>query len=227
MKHKRGASYFFLLSFLLIFSILFFSSLTFSENNMKKKSIIRQDIELKNFKPANLRCEYLINPLSIDAQEPRISWISESKERNQKQSAYQILTASNPDLLKKDEGDLWNSGKVASDQSINIPYKGKTLNSRMECYWKVRIWDKNDAVSEYSEPAYWRMGIFSNSEWKGKWIGLHNDAPETMSPPASYFRKEFNTSKTIKKATIYSTAQGIYELYLNGKRIGNDLLALG
>jgi alpha-L-rhamnosidase len=226
MKNKTGMICFSRPLFLLIFSILFISSITFCENNMKKKSTVKQDLKTANFKPVNLRCEYLVNPISIDAKEPRLSWIFETKERNQKQTAYQILVAGSLEKLKKDDGDLWNSGKIETDQSNNIPYKGKTLNSRMECYWQVRIWDKN-GMESVSEPAYWRMGILSNSEWKAKWIGLHNDAPETMCPPASFLRKEFNTAKAVKKATVYSTAQGIYELYLNGKRIGNDLFAPG
>ncbi len=100
-----------------------------------------------------LRCEYLDNPLGIDTPQPRLSWVLDSKQRAEKQTAYQILAASSEALLKSDSGDLWDSGKVASDQTLHVVYAGKALGSCQRCYWKVRVWDKDGKASAYSRPA--------------------------------------------------------------------------
>ena len=131
-----------------------------------------------------LRCEYRVNPLGIDVVKPRLSWILESEQRAQVQSAYQVLVASSEENLKRNKGDLWDSGKVNSDQSNQVIYKGKPLVSRIRCYWKVRVWDKNDKVSTWSEPAMWAVGLLEPEDWQAKWIGY--DA----KPPADYIEKE-------------------------------------
>ena len=118
-----------------------------------------------------LRCEQLENPSGIDATPPRLSWILNSTERNIKQTAYQILVASSLSGLKSDHGDLWDSGKVASDDSILVAYAGKPLASRTDCFWKVRVWDANGKVSAWSRPAAWSMGILAPEEWHAQWIG--------------------------------------------------------
>jgi alpha-L-rhamnosidase len=120
----------------------------------------------------NLRCEYLKNPLGIDVVNPRLSWMMESGERGQKQTAYQILVASTPEILAKDQGDLWDSGKVASDQSHVIPYAGKPMQSEMPCFWKVMVWDREGTASPWSEAAMWSMGLLEPEAWQAKWIGL-------------------------------------------------------
>jgi alpha-L-rhamnosidase len=120
----------------------------------------------------NLRCEYLENPLGIDVLKPRLSWTTASEARGWMQGAYQILVASSPELLKQDEGDLWDSGKVASGQSIHVAYAGKALTSRMRCYWKVRVWDKEGRPSGWSGSAMWSMGLLEPEAWQGaEWIG--------------------------------------------------------
>jgi hypothetical protein len=123
--------------------------------------------------PTELRCEYLINPLGIDELQPRLSWILQVKERtrDQKQTAYQMIVASSEKKLNADEGDLWDTGQIASSRSNQIEYNGRLLTSRRRCYWKVRIWDKGGAVSAWSEPAYWSMGLLQSSDWMAKWIG--------------------------------------------------------
>jgi alpha-L-rhamnosidase len=118
-----------------------------------------------------LRCEHLENPQGIDPTQPRLSWMLYSSERGVKQSAYQILVASSEDKLKSDAADLWDSGKVLSDESILVAYAGKPLASRTECFWKVRVWDANGKVSDWSRPALWTMGILNADEWHAKWIG--------------------------------------------------------
>jgi alpha-L-rhamnosidase len=103
--------------------------------------------------PAQLRCEHLTNPLGIDAPQPRLSWILESTERGQRQTAYQILVASAPERLADDQGDLWDSGRISSDQSVYVAYAGAGLRSGDRAWWKVRVWDKDGQPSAYSEPA--------------------------------------------------------------------------
>ena len=123
---------------------------------------------------ANLRCEYLENPLGIDTYRPRLSWKPEAgnlkPEKGVNQASYQVLVASVEELLKKDEGDLWDSGKVASDQSDQVEYAGKPLESRMRCYWKARIWDQTDKASEWSKPAFWTMGLLKPDDFTAQWI---------------------------------------------------------
>jgi alpha-L-rhamnosidase len=118
-----------------------------------------------------LRCEYRANPQGIDSTRPRLSWILNSSERDQRQTAYQVLVSSSLSKLRAGQGDLWDSGKVASDQSILVSYAGRPLASHEECFWKVRVWDYNDKASAWSEPAHWSMGLLGAGDWKAKWIG--------------------------------------------------------
>jgi len=119
-----------------------------------------------------LRCEELENPSGIDATQPRLSWQLESSQRDVKQTAYEILVASSSKTLSQNHGDLWDSGKVVSDESILQPYNGQSLTSREACFWKVRVWDANGNASDWSKPATWTMGILSLNDWNAKWIGL-------------------------------------------------------
>ncbi len=124
-----------------------------------------------------LRCEYLSNPLAVDAPTPRLSWLLESNERGQRQTAYRILAASSPQLLERNQGDLWDSGVVNSDQSIQVEYRGKPLPSRTRVWWKVRAWDKNNVASRWSDPATWCMGLLEPADWQARWV----EAP--INPP--------------------------------------------
>ena len=125
-----------------------------------------------------LRCEGLKDPLGIDFTVPRLSWIMESDTRGARQSAYQVLAASSAEKLKAGTGDLWDSGKVASDQSVLVPYAGRPLASHAECFWKVRIWDEAGRASGWSQPAHWTVGILQPDEWRAKWIG-HEEEDRT------------------------------------------------
>jgi len=184
-----------------------------------------------------LRCEYRVNPLGIDVTEPRLSWIIESDQRDQKQNAYQILVASSQENLKKGQSDLWDSGKVNSDQSAQVVYKGRKLSSRMRCYWKVRVWDKDDNLSAWSKPAYWTMGLLSPEDREAKWIGYDAPAPasyksestseQLVLPPPRYLRNVFWVYQPIKRATVYASALGLYELNINGQRVGEDYFTPG
>jgi alpha-L-rhamnosidase len=128
---------------------------------------------LAGISAGHLRCEHLENPQGIDAVPPRLSWQLASSERGVKQSAYQILVASSEKNLARDAGDLWDSGKISSDESVLVAYAGKSLASRAECFWKVRVWDAAGNVSAWSTPAKWTMGILNSADWgAAKWIGL-------------------------------------------------------
>ena len=122
-----------------------------------------------------LTCEYAQNPLGIDTPAPRFSWLLESTLRDQMQSAYHILVASSKKKLEDNVGDKWDSGKVNSDRSVNVEYLGKPLASCEKCWWKVRVWDKQDQPSTWSEPGSFEMGLLAQGDWKGKWIGVGFD----------------------------------------------------
>ncbi len=177
----------------------------------------------------NLKCEMLQNPQGIDVTKPRFSWQASIEERGMKQTAYQVLVASSPEKLAKGEGDLWNSGKISTDQSLHVSYAGKPLQSRQQCYWKVKVW-ANNGEEGWSSPSQFSIGLLQATDWKGGWIGLDRAFPwDSVSQfarlSARYFRKEFTAAKKIKKATAYIAGLGLYELYINGQKIGNAVLA--
>ena len=200
--------------------------------------------------PGHLRCEYRENALGIDVVNPRLSWFLKSERRSDVQGAYQILVAAGEETLEQDKGDLWNSGKVKSDQSNQVVYKGKTLKSRMRCYWKVRVWDKDGRVSAWSEPAMWTVGLLNPKDWQAKWIGYdaEPDAPyvdkektDQLSlasikwiwfdegEPAKnapigtrFFRRavEIGSDKAIKRAIFRLMADNEAILFVNGHQAG-------
>ena len=196
----------------------------------------------------NLRCEYRENPLGIDVEKPRLSWKLETgnrkPERGIRQAAYQVLVASTPELLAQDKGDLWDSGKVASDQSIQVEYAGKPLVSRQQCFWKVHVWLASRSLGEgWSQSATWTMGLLKPADWKGKWIGLNmlsldntattNQATQvakkavSQRPVVRWLRKEFTVPRKVKRATAYFSGLGLSELYVNGQKAGDDVLSPG
>lgn len=134
-----------------------------------------------DWKVDTLRCEYLVNPIGMEETQPRLSWVVRTTERGAEQTAYQILVASDPALLAKDEGDLWDSGKVKSVENAHIVYAGKALGSRERAYWKVRTWDGKDSPSPWSEPATWEMGLLATEDWQASWV----DAPADLKAAKS------------------------------------------
>ncbi len=188
--------------------------------------------------PVQLTCEYLVNPMVVDALTPRLSWINLAgeNERGQIQTAWEIRVAGSKELLIAGRTDLWNSGKVISGQSVNIPYAGKPLISRQDCWWQVRVWDRTDKVSHWSEPACWSMGLLSPDEWKAHWIGAPWQGEEALPkpsnrppnqplkedewpPPAPLLRKNFVVDKEVRSARIYLAGLGLFELYMNGQKV--------
>lgn len=171
--------------------------------------------------PTALKCEYSINPLGIDVAAPRLSWQLASAERNQHQGAYQILVASAAEQLAKDNGDLWDSGKVASDESLHIAYAGKELKPSQRVFWKVRAWDAANKPAAWSEPASWTMGLLKPTDWQGKWIC----APAISE--ALLLRKEFVVKPGLQRAVVHVCGLGSFEMFLNGAKVSDDLLAPG
>jgi alpha-L-rhamnosidase len=122
-------------------------------------------------KPAHLRCEYRVEPWGLEERQPRLSWLVESEARGQKQTAYHVLVASSEEQLRQDRGDLWDSGKVASDETTCVVYSGKPLVSHQRCWWKVQVWDRDDQASGWSKAARWSMGLLAATDWRAEWIG--------------------------------------------------------
>ena len=188
----------------------------------------------------DLRCEELVNPLGLDAIHPRLSWIIISNQRGQRQTAYQVLVASSRENLKADRGDLWDGGRIESAQSIQLPYAGEPLASYTQCFWKVRVWDRDGKVSAWSKPASWTMGILAASGWQARWIGLDGEdatnwladtswiwfpvgEPEKSAPPATiYFRRTFvlPANHEIRRARILVTGDNLAKAYINGRDVG-------
>jgi alpha-L-rhamnosidase len=186
----------------------------------------------------NLRCEYLADPLGIDVAKPRLSWVIESAQRGERQTAYQVMVASTPEFLAKDQGDLWDSGKVASEQSIQVEYAGKPLESRLHCHWKVRIWDQDGKATGWSKPANWSMGLLKPDDWQAKWIKPDVAAPrqhgldhcswiwfpqaggfDRTPPGTAYFRARLllPADAVVRHASLVMCADNSFALFVNGK----------
>jgi alpha-L-rhamnosidase len=177
----------------------------------------------------NTTCEMLTNPLGIDVLKPRFAWQLISKERNVMQTAYQVIVSSSVEKLAANEGDLWNSGKLSSAESIHLKYAGAALASRTRCFWKVKVWT-TAGESNWSSTNTFTMGLLYYKDWPKGWIGFDRafawDNIKTDSRlSARYFRKEFQATKEIRSATASIIGLGLYELYINGKKVGNDVLS--
>lgn len=185
--------------------------------------------------PVRLECEQLTDPQGIDALHPRLSWQLAGHVQDLHQTAWQVLVASTPELLAKDKGDLWTTGKMTGDQSRMIVYAGRPLKSGAVCFWKVRVWTADakgamPAAGPWSAPARWSMGLLDPADWRGRWIGYEQGFPwDSVSKfsrlSARYFRKEFTTGAAIRKATLYIAGMGHYLVAINGHSIGDQVLA--
>ena len=177
----------------------------------------------------NLRCEMLVNPLGIDATQPRFSWQLESEQRNVVQVSYQVIVSSNEQKLKTGDGDIWRSDVIKDSKSVLISYSGKPLRSATKYFWKVRVFT-NKGEASGNETAFFSTGLLNANDWKAKWIGYDKasswDSITTFSRlSARYLRKEFQSAATVKRATVYISGLGMYELYINGQKIGDQVLA--
>ncbi len=178
--------------------------------------------------PVDLRCEYLPNPLGIGTGAPRLSWKAEVRGNGVfSQTAYQIIADEDPESLEKEMGQLWNSGKVYSGISTPITYGGKPAESRQVVYWKVRIWDQDDHPSAWSRMAHWETALLDTGDWSAQWIGTGEDRKPTVAAtlPAPYFRKTMHLKGGIRRARIYVSGLGYYEILVNGCRPDDRVLA--
>jgi hypothetical protein len=195
---------------------------------------------------SNLKCEHKANPVGLQNQQPYLSWQIHSTERNQTQSAYYILVADSQDKLNANNGNIWDSKKINSSNSITIAFKGKPLAPAKKYYWKVRIWNQKGVASKWSAVSSWQMGLLSTADWKGaSWIcyenledslkvvpGIHGDGNELgnkgiKQPVIPLFRKAFTIKKSIRRAMLFICGLGHYEASINGKNITDNFLAPG
>ena len=170
-----------------------------------------------------LRCDYLVEPLSIDTAAPRLSWEMQSLERGAAQSAYRVVVADSRAAIQRNDGNLWDSGKIASAQSLHIHYAGKPLVSCRQVFWKVKIWDESGSAGRWSKTATFTMGLLQEGDWQAKWIG--NYLGNTQASPL--LRREFKVERKVKRALLHATACGVYHLTLNGHPVGDDHFAPG
>jgi alpha-L-rhamnosidase len=175
----------------------------------------------------DLTCEYLTNPTGIDEVSPRLNWKILARKNNVKQQAYRIIVSSTPQKLEADEGDVWDSGKIISDKSSHIAYAGAGLKSRQKVFWKVGIWESETELPIWSDISTWEMAFLEDSDWTAKWIGHDENRQPVVGQknPAPYFRKQFILDDDIQNARAYISGLGYYELFINGKKVGDRVLA--
>ncbi|HEY1790172.1 MAG TPA: family 78 glycoside hydrolase catalytic domain [Verrucomicrobiae bacterium] len=183
---------------------------------------------------SRLRCEYLVAPMGIDEREPRLSWAVTSTRRGARQAAYRLRVASASEKLVDGQADFWDSGRIESAQTTHVVYTGKPLRSRDVCHWQVEVWDEagNSAISA---PSHWNIGLLEKSDWSAKWISadpeiIQRDAtaigPSLTQPGTpALFRREFEVPGVIKRAMLYASARGLFELRANRERVGTDIFA--
>ncbi|MDP4292076.1 MAG: alpha-L-rhamnosidase N-terminal domain-containing protein, partial [Bacteroidota bacterium] len=193
-----------------------------------------------------LKCENKVNPTGIENKHPRLSWILKSKERDQIQSAYRIIVSDNSESLKLNIGNIWDSGKTISENSIQVDYRGMPLQAGRKYFWKVKVWNRDDVASDWSNDATFCTGLYTPSDWSNAhWIGyerlrdsmllvpgIHgsgNNAGKLalQRPVVPMFRKDFLVNRKVANAQLFISGLGQYEAYLNGRRIDNRFLAPG
>jgi alpha-L-rhamnosidase len=188
-------------------------------------------------KPVHLRCEFLENPLGIDVASPRLSWQSDSTERNWKQAAYEVVVTSSDESLRAGKADIWDSGKVDSAESVGIVYQGPALTSRRRYHWKVRVWDSGGQTTESTDEAWWEMGLLHPTDWKAKWIRWKNpeddadrrgirwiwiagqDALAVVPKTAATFRVTVNLPEKAREAVLLLATRGDFVAKVNGQEV--------
>ena len=170
----------------------------------------------------SLTTDYKTNPVGMDNPVPRLGWIIESEQDNTMQVSYEIRSALSPSDLSKKSAQLWNTGTVSSSQSIHIKYQGQPLQSNQRVYWQVRITDNHGKKSKWSDPAFFEMGKLKAADWAADWISPTWEEDPKKSEPSPYLRKEFSLGKAIKQARLYISCQGLYQVEINGSRVGDQ-----
>lgn len=184
-----------------------------------------------NIYPTELTCEQLDDPAALDIHQPRFSWklaASNPAEFGQKQQAYRILVSSSKALLNSNKGDVWDSQWKLSDETLLIPFRGKSLRSDKDYYWKVQVKDERGGISTNKETAHFSTGLFDQKEWKAKWIGtneVYDPYKGSNKMPDPWFRKSIELQTVPERAILFVASVGYHEVYVNGKKIGNHILA--
>jgi alpha-L-rhamnosidase len=171
---------------------------------------------------ASLTTDYKTNPIGIDNPVPELSWIIQSDQYNTLQESYEIRAALDPSDLAKTKKQVWNTGTVTGPQSIHIKYTGPSPESHQRIYWQVRVADNHGKKSKWSEPAFFEMGKLESKDWVADWITPTWEEDPKKSEPSPYLRKEFTLDKSIKQARLYISCQGLYQVEINGHRVGNQ-----
>jgi alpha-L-rhamnosidase len=172
-----------------------------------------------------LRCEYKVDPLGIDVRQPRLSWQLTADGRGVVQAAYQVRVAESETGLTA--SPIWDTGRVDTDQSIHVVYEGPPLGSARRYHWQVRVWDGDGVVSDWSAPAFWEMGLLDVSDWQASWISPAWDEDLTAPQPAPMLRTTFVLEGEVQAARAYITSLGLYEVELNGQRVGDQVFTPG
>lgn len=193
---------------------------------------------------SNLQCEYKATAQGVEVAAPKLSWQLQSGGFNIMQTAYRVLVADSREALSKNQGNVWDSKKTNSSASIQVLYRGKSLQAAKTYYWKVMVWDNQQNTSGWSKPAQWQMGLLTKADWKGaQWIAydrledsariaphIHLRGPKNLAPASDVLpllRKTFTVSKLVKKATMYICGLGHFELSINGVKTGDHFLDPG
>ncbi len=179
-----------------------------------------------NLSVESLKTEYHTNPIGITQQNPRFFWKLKSGEQNTMQTGYHIQASLSPDFEKTDH-IVWDSDFVNSEESIHIPYQGDELQSGKRYYWRVRVKDNHNNTSGWSETAYWEMGLLNDSDWKAQWIEVPWEESKKMSPPAPMLRHNFTLRDEVASARAYASCFGLYEMEINGQKVGDQLFTPG
>ena len=182
--------------------------------------------------PAHLTCEYIENPLGIDIIKPRFSWNFTSTERNQFQTAYELIVSDNKKDIETIKGNVWATGKISSPENIQIAYNGHSLKPFTKYFWRVKVYDKNGTASLWSSAATFETAALKPSDWQAKWIGdgskqFERDEDFYKKDPMPLFRKQIDLLKKISSARLYISGLGYSEVYINNKKVGDHLLDPG
>ncbi|MBK7940057.1 MAG: family 78 glycoside hydrolase catalytic domain [Lewinellaceae bacterium] len=182
-------------------------------------------LQAQDFTVFGLTCEHRTDPVGLDVATPRFSWKTQTGRRGWRQSAWQIQSATGSDFSA---GALvWDSGKIISDNSVLQVYRGSALRSGTRYFWRVKVWDEAGKESAWSAPSFWETALLSAGDWKASWVEPEQEAQPPRFSPAHLLRKEFVVNKKIASARAYATARGLYELHLNGRKIGDQSLTPG
>ena len=168
----------------------------------------------------DLKSEYLVNPIGIDVKSPRLTWKINDSRRGAIQKSYDICVGTDSAKVAAGKGSYWKTGKINSSSQM-VVYDGNQLKPYQKYYWLLKVWDKNNQKIKSEKLASFEMGMMDINNWKGSWVSDSWDKNKKESP---YFRYEFSAQKKIKKARVYIAAAGLFELYINGKRVGDHQL---